>query len=132
MTTHDPLILKSAKNSKIVVLNKKENKTFIEKNIPFYEDLSTEQILTSPIFGLSTMTDNNEDFEIYYNALNNKQWDIVDKQIKKLSSSGFFGKSYREFIALSAIDIFLARKEIPNIEKIEDILKELDKIHEKN
>ncbi len=132
MTTHDPLILKSAKNSKIAVLNKREEKTFIEKDIPSHEDLTTEQILTSPIFGLSTISDNNEDFKIYYDALNNKDWSIVEKQIEKLSSSGFFGKTYRELVALSTIDIFLARKEVPNREKLEEILEKLDSKYEKN
>ncbi|WP_304543827.1 AAA family ATPase [Sulfurimonas microaerophilic] len=132
ITTHDPLVLKSIVNDQVLVLNKKADKTYIENNIPSVKNLTTEQILTSPIFGLSTISDNDENFKIYYDALNNKEWETVEKQVEKLANSGFFGKSYRELIALSTVDMFLARKELPNREKIEDILRKMDQEYEKD
>ncbi len=131
MTTHDPLIIKSAdENVGIIVLNKVDGKTYIQSELPDHTNLTTEQILTSQIFGLST-TENNEVKQSrvndYYKAIKNKEWDIVDKLREQLTDVGFFGTTYRELISLSAVDAYLAKQEVPLIENIIDVLARIDK-----
>jgi len=130
MTTHDPLVLKSAGlNTKVILLSKHENKTIIDEDLPNPQYMSTGQILTSPIFGLSTIessTETQSNLDAYYKALENKNWSEADLLREKLADSGLFGQTYRELIALSAVDAYLVKKEIPKIDTIIKFLEESD------
>lgn len=130
MTTHDPLVLKSAgPKTKVMLLSKNDNKTFIDEELPDPQYMSTGQILTSPIFGLSTIESSQEmqvNLDNYYKALENKNWEDVDSFREKLADSGLFGQTYRELIALSAVDAYLVKKEIPKIDSIINILENSD------
>ena len=91
--------------------------------------MSTGQILTSPIFGLSTMdssTEIQDNLDAYYKALEQKNWKKVDIYREKLADSGLFGNTYRELIAMSAVDAYLVKKEIPSVDVIAKILENLD------
>lgn len=128
MTTHDPLVIKSADNTvDIIVLNKdKNNRTYLEKDLPDHSYLTTEQILTSPIFGMSSINDDEENTVAKYDlALSEGDWEYVSKLRKKLSKSGYFGSSYRELIALSVVDVYLSKKEKPDDAEIAKVLEKL-------
>lgn len=130
MTTHDPLVLKSAgTKTKVILLSKNDNKTFIDEELPDPQYMSTGQILTSPIFGLSTIESSQETqsyLDSYYKALENKDWTEADLLREKLADSGLYGQTYRELIALSAVDAYLVKKEIPKIDSIINILEDSD------
>lgn len=130
ITTHDPLVLKSAGvDTKVILLEKIDNKTIINEELPDHKYMSTGQILTSPIFGLSTIESSKEiqnNLDAYYKALKQKNWEIVDKYREKLADSGLFGNTYRELIAMSAVDAYLVKKEIPSVDVIAKILENLD------
>jgi predicted ATPase len=130
MTTHDPLVLKSAgPKTKVILLSKNDNKTFIDEELPDPQYMSTGQILTSPIFGLSTIEFSHEtqaNLDSYYKALGKRNWSEVDFLREKLADSGLFGQTYRELIALSAVDAYLVKKEIPKIDSIINILENSD------
>lgn len=121
MTTHDPLVIKSTgENDEVVVLQKFNRKTKILSNVPDHRNFTTEQILTSPIFGLSTTSSEQKksDIDAYSLALKNKDWVLVDSLRRKLTNVGFFGKTYRELIALSAVDAYLSDGISPTVEQI--------------
>lgn len=130
ITTHDPLVLKSAGgDTKVILLKKTDNKTIIKEELPDHKYMSTGQILTSPIFGLSTIESSKEiqdNLDAYYKALEQKNWVKVDKYREKLADSGLFGNTYRELIAMSAVDAYLVKKEIPSVDVIAKILENLD------
>lgn len=136
ITTHDPLVLNSAENNVLVVaLNKVNRKTLIDQSLPDHRELTTEQLLTSPIFGLDTISHDpklNDVFERYYEALKLGDKESLGRLRKELALTGHFGRSFREYIALSAIDSYLVKNEVPVIENIEVTLKKLDKQNEKN
>lgn len=130
MTTHDPLILKSSSmNTSVLVLEKEEGKTVIRSELPKHQYMSTEQILTSPIFGLETVshsTEKSEKVRKYKEALKLKNWETVDKLRDELSEVGLFGNTYREYIALSAVDAYVAKNIAPTVQDIEDFLKDIE------
>lgn len=128
MTTHDPLVLKSATNNTDVILldrNSESNKTEIRSNLPNHTQMSTEQILTSPIFGLATISscrEKQQKIEQYQYELKSENWEAVDQLRGELYDVGLFGNTYREFLALSAVDAYLARKKIPSTSEIMQFL----------
>lgn len=131
ITTHDPLIFKSTdKNDSIVLIEKVENESTINPELPDHTFLTTEQILSSPIFGLGTLEDsdliNESLIEQYYSDLKNKKWEKVNEFRDRLGKSGYFGKTYRELIALSAVDAYLSNGKVPEIENIVNILTRMD------
>jgi len=132
MTTHDPLVLKSATDNTDVMLLEKSgesNKTEIRSDLPNHAQMSTEQILTSPIFGLATVSSSAEKqqkIDDYQRALSAENWELVDELRDELSEVGMFGNTYREFIALSAVDVYLAKKKIPSTSDIEQFLTDFE------
>lgn len=121
LTTHDPLVIKSSgDNDEVIVLKKENRKTNILSNIPNHKNFTTEQILTSPIFGLSTTSSEtkSKNIDAYTLALKNKDWASVDSLRKELTNVGFFGKTYRELIALSAVDAYLSDGISPTVDQI--------------
>lgn len=130
MSTHDPLVLISAKeNCDLVVFEKNNYKTYVRQELPDHTQLTTEQILSSPIFGLDTISDDQK-FETmvsnYHEAIRNKDLTTINKSRTELSKAGYFGSSFRELIALSAVDTYLARGESPDQNDIETILFKAD------
>ncbi|MEZ9461553.1 AAA family ATPase [Vibrio splendidus] len=131
MSTHDPLVLtSSSEEDKVVLLEKTDsNKTIIIDDLPNHSELTTEQILSSQIFGLNTV-DNNENLQKltknYYAAIRSKNTQATDLYRKKLGKLGYFGNSFRELLALSAVDIYLARSSTPELNEIVDILERAD------
>ncbi|WP_122033259.1 AAA family ATPase [Aliivibrio sp. EL58] len=117
-TTHDPLILTSCdKSDQVIVLKEIEGKTHIKTDLPNVENYSVEQILTSPIFGLSTINrlkTYESKIYAYHLALKNKDWDLVDNLQDELANSGYFGNSYREFIISSVLDLYNSDDIQPN------------------
>ena len=130
VTTHDPLVLCSAnKDTLIVSLSKVNGKTRINQKLPNHRELTTEQLLTSPIFGLSTISGDDlidNLFIKYYEALKEKDKGVLSELRRRLASSGYLGRTFREYIALSAVDSYLAKNDIPPLEDIEEVLNKLD------
>tara|TARA_R110001583_G_scaffold26533_16_gene95568 strand:+ start:7807 stop:9717 length:1911 start_codon:yes stop_codon:yes gene_type:complete len=136
LTTHDPLILKSTTDGDIVfTIEKHDGVSSLNKDLPSHRYLTSEQILSSPIFGLGTIEEteqiNDRNISRYYNAIKNKKWDTVSGLRDILSHSGYFGRTYRELIALSAVDAYLSKGETPGFGKIINLLNEVDQ-HEKD
>lgn len=131
MSTHDPLVLaSSSEDDKVVLLEKNpNNKTIIIDDLPNHSELTTEQILSSQIFGLNTV-ENNEDLQKitqqYYASIRTEDLQSIDLYRKKLGKMGYFGNSFRELLALSAVDIYLARSSTPELNEIIDILERAD------
>lgn len=131
-TTHDPMVLSSSEKDDIVLLIEREvngNGVTIRKNLPDHSELTTEQILSSPIFGLRSFSyDDAEDtIENYYEALNNENKEEALQLRKKLGRLGYFGKTYRDLIAFSAVDKYLSRFKSPDFDAIVNLLDEVDK-----
>lgn len=136
VTTHDPLTLKSTSEGDLVITIEKNNGyASINTDLPNHRNLTSEQILSSPIFGLSTIEDveriNEINISNYYNAIKEKNWNKVSEMRDILSHSGFFGKTYRELVALSAVDAYLSRGKKPDLESVINLLSEIDH-NEKN
>ncbi|OBS96136.1 hypothetical protein A9257_11990 [Vibrio cyclitrophicus] len=136
VTTHDPLILKSATDGDLVFTIEKHNGvSSLNTDLPSHRYLTSEQILSSPIFGLGTIEQteqiNDRNISKYYKAIRAKNWDEVNELRDILSHSGYFGKTYRELIALSAVDAYLSKGKKPDFEKIINLLNEVDQ-HEKD
>lgn len=131
ISTHDPLVIKSANaDTKILLLKVNEGKkTEIEDNMPPHQYLTTEQILTSPFFGLdSTSNDDRGDVWSKYNsALKRGDTAEASEYRVKLADSGLFGSTYREYLAFSAVDAYLARKKIPSGDEIADLIEAIEK-----
>ena len=136
VSTHDPLVIQSNTDKlKIIVLSKKNfsDKTNILEDIPEYMNMTTQQILSSPIFGLSTLGNNrisDRDIKLYYKHLKNDNWNDIEPLRNSLGKNGFFGTNFRELIALSAVDAYLAQNHNPKTENIIRILKDFDKNEE--
>lgn len=136
ITTHDPLVLSSAEdNVTVVSLTKVNRRTIVDQDLPDHRELSTEQILTSPIFGLKAITSDSSTTDIfnkYYEALRNNDKESLPEFRRKLALTGHFGTSFREYLALSAIDSYFAKNEVPIIDDIELIIEQLDTNNEEN
>lgn len=128
ITTHDPLILNSKNdNMQVLVLKKIESSTVILKNLPNPNEMSMEQILTSPIFGLSsfdTSEEKEEDLSNYYQAIRDKNYEKINKLRKELTRSGLFGNTYRELIAFMAVDKYLVNNSIPSLDDIVQFIED--------
>ncbi|MCQ9095781.1 AAA family ATPase [Vibrio parahaemolyticus] len=136
MTTHDPLVIMSSlDDDKIISIESRNGSSIINDNLPNHKYLTTEQILSSPLFGMGTI-DKNEDINEesingYYEAIQKNEWNKVDELRDKLSRSGYFGNTYRELIALSAVDVYLSNGKRPRVKEIVDLLKNMES-YEKN
>lgn len=130
ITTHDPLVIKSAnKETKILLLKENESKkTEINDNLPSHMFLNTEQILTSPFFGLdSTSSDDRKDvWTQYHKALKEDDRENASVYRAQLADSGLFGSTYREYLAFSAVDAYLAKKKIPRVDDIAELLEKIE------
>jgi energy-coupling factor transporter ATP-binding protein EcfA2 len=130
ITTHDPLVIKSANaKTKILLLKENENrKTEINDNLPSHMFLNTEQILTSPFFGLdSTSKDERKDvWPQYHKALKDDDRKKASVYREQLADSGLFGSTYREYLAFSAVDAYLAKKKIPRADEIAELLEMIE------
>jgi hypothetical protein len=132
VSTHDPLVIQSNSiETNILVLKKADifSKTSIINNTLDHRNMTTQQILSSPIFGLSTLGFqglNREDVQLYYKSLQIKDWDEVEVLRNKLGQGGYFGKSYRELVALSAVDAYLSQDKKPSIRNIVSVLEDYD------
>ena len=102
-------------------------KTVIRSQLPKHQNMTTEQILTSPIFGLETVSHSKEKSDKiskYREALKLQDWEVVDKLRDELSEVGLFGNTYREYIALSAVDAYVAKNITPTVQDIENFLRD--------
>ncbi|MFA0035775.1 AAA family ATPase [Vibrio chagasii] len=131
VTTHDPLILKSTTDGDLAfTIEKNDGVSSVNTDLPSHRYLTAEQILSSPIFGLGTIEEtehiNDRNISKYYNAIRAKNWEKVNELRDILSHAGYFGRTYRELIALSAVDAYLSRGKKPDIESIVNILNEVD------
>ncbi|ELF4906186.1 AAA family ATPase [Vibrio vulnificus] len=129
ITTHDPLVLKSINDGTIVLCFKKDrDETQILSDLPAPQGLTTEQILTSPHFGLDTIDSNDLQpiIDAYNNAIHNEEWVEVERLRISLFKLGYFGKTYRELIALSAVDSYFRNGENPSLNQIVQELRNSD------
>ncbi|MBV7557567.1 AAA family ATPase [Enterobacter sp. ENT02] len=131
-TTHDPMVLSSSEKGDVVVLLERDplgDDVTIRKNLPDHSELTTEQILSSPIFGLMSLCYEhaNDVISNYYQALNHDNKDEVRKLRKQLGKLGYFGKTYRDLIAYSAVDAYLSKYKNPNFDEITNLLVKVDK-----
>ncbi|MFA0690611.1 AAA family ATPase [Vibrio splendidus] len=114
ITTHDPLVLHSCTEfDKVLVLKNINNKTEIIKEIPDISNYSVEQILTSPVFGLSTINRNvkyGKKIEDYHRALEQSDIDTAESLQNELADSGYFGNTHREYIVNSVLDLYQATR----------------------
>lgn len=128
-TTHDPLVIKSInEGTKLLRFENCDGKTRINNNLPDPRGLSTEQILTSPHFGLDTIDDNDLQplIDRYNLEIKNKNWEVVSELRMSLFQMGYFGKTYRELIALSAVDAYFRDGQNPTVEEITGVLRRKD------
>lgn len=130
ISTHDPLVIKSA-NDRTKILLFKENesgKTEIIDDLPSHQYLNTEQILTSPFFGLdaTSLDDKTDAWALYHAALNEGDREQASVYREKLAGSGLFGSTYREYLAFSAVDAYLAKKEIPRVDDVADLIDRIE------
>lgn len=128
-TTHDPLVIKSINDeTRLIRFERINGKTVINDNLPDPRGLSTEQILTSPHFGLDTIDDNDLQplIDRYNLEIKNKNWEIVSEIRMSLFKMGYFGKTYRELIALSAVDAYFRDGKNPSTEEIVEVLRRKD------
>jgi len=129
MTTHDPLVISSCgKRCDIHMLKKNGTKTEIISDLPDHQNLTTEQILTSPIFNLSTTSSKEKEDKInaYQVALDEEDWVKVNSMRNELTDVGYFGNTYRELLALTAVDAYLKMGINPTIEQIIAEIKSVD------
>jgi energy-coupling factor transporter ATP-binding protein EcfA2 len=130
ISTHDPLVIKSANlDTKILLLKENEKgKTEIIDNLPSHMNLNTEQILTSPFFGLdsTSLDDKTDAWALYHAALNEGDREQASVYREKLAGSGLFGSTYREYLAFSAVDAYLAKKEIPRVDDVADLIDRIE------
>ncbi len=129
ITTHDPLVLKSINDGTIVLCFKKnEDETMILSDLPAPQGLTTEQILTSPHFGLDTIDSDDLQpiIDAYNSAIHNQEWEKVESLRMSLFKLGYFGKTYRELIALSAVDSYFRNGENPSLGQIVQELRNND------
>jgi AAA15 family ATPase/GTPase len=131
-TTHDPMVLSSSKYGDVVLLLVKDRGNglvSIRKNLPNHSELTTEQILSSPIFGLDSLSfEGNEDLILdYYSALSNEDKSLARELRKKLGKIGYFGKTYRDLIAYSAVDSYISKGMEPDFDKILTMLSKSDR-----
>lgn len=61
--------------------------------------------------------------EAYRDAIRNKDWDLVEKLRDGLVDTGLFGNTYRQFVALAAIDIYMAKYGKVNVDDVVEILR---------
>ena len=131
-TTHDPMVLSSSEKGDVVVLLERDpigEVVTIRKNLPDHSELTTEQILSSPIFGLMSLCYEhaNDIISNYYKALNYDNKDEARQLRKQLGKLGYFGKTYRDLIAYSAVDAYLSKYKNPDFDKIISLLNKVDK-----
>lgn len=64
--------------------------------------------------------------DLYKQALKIQNWTDVDKYRDDLIDTGLFGNTYREFIALSAVDVYLTKHCNVCTEDIVKFLKDIE------
>ncbi|HEX8204937.1 MAG TPA: AAA family ATPase [Solirubrobacteraceae bacterium] len=114
-TTHDPLSLRGMDEGSVVVLGQDpEGEIFRVPDVPKTAGLRVDELLTSPVFGLSsTMDDDTERiFDQYYAQLALPEGDRDEDQIRdlhgKLQKLGQMGRTPREELVLRAADEYYA------------------------
>lgn len=139
ISTHDPLCLKGFDEGEIVLVKQdKSGRTIINQKLPSPDSYRVDELLTSPMFGLSSTIDPDIEAEMveYYELLaNDERTYEQDKRLMELKGElkvkNHLGNNYRENLLFFAIDEILAkRKETldfnePEIEK-EVALKALE------
>ncbi|EIF8963176.1 AAA family ATPase [Vibrio parahaemolyticus] len=130
-TTHDPMVLSSSDNDDIVLLFERDDsgQSHIRGDLPDHSELSTQQILSSPIFGLKSFSNANVDALInkYYSALRLGDRRGSKELRKELGKLGYFGQSYRELLAFSAVDAYLSKGLEPDFDNIVSFLERVDR-----
>lgn len=132
ITTHDPLVIKSAgENTDIILIKEVDGKSEVISDLPDHKHMTTEQILTSPFFGLGTTRSGEEaqrKLDEYYSSIRSENWERAAQLRRELGEHGLFGQTYRELVALSLVDAYLAKSKVP---VPEDIYKALDAVEGK-
>jgi hypothetical protein len=117
-TTHDPLCLRGLKDREVIVLRcDPEGRVFAVEDLPNISGLYVDQLLTSDYFGRGTTLDPELEllFEEYYGPLAEPRRDARQEQRlgelrEVLAEQRELGTTERERLALTAVDLLLARR----------------------
>lgn len=120
-STHDPLCLWGLHQGEVALLRYDEEEGFVmNSDLPDPSEMSVEQILTSPLFGLgSTIAPNVADrLDKYYKSLTSQELSPEDqakaaRAKAELDSASLLGQTPRERLFYELIDKELAQMEVP-------------------
>jgi predicted ATP-binding protein involved in virulence len=117
VSTHDPLCLKGFEQGEVFLVKENdEGNTQLIGDLPSTDEYRVDELLTSPMFGLSTTIDPEIEAEMieYYDLLGKEKLDINQKnRLNKLKvdlkQKNHLGDTYRENLLYFAIDMILAK-----------------------
>jgi hypothetical protein len=116
-TTHEPLCLRGVHAPEVGIVSRKENGVAVESTEISPSLLRVDQLLTSPLFGLSTTIDPiiERKFQQYYALLTQdaRTKEEDEKRIElrgELASQGMLGYTRRDHLIYDTIDEYLARE----------------------
>jgi hypothetical protein len=119
-TTHEPLCLRGLYDNEILIMRRVEGRIAVYDNVPSPNTLTIDQLLTSPYFGMLNTFDNatETEFKRYYEILakqepNRSADEKAELEIlhQKLNADSLVGNTYRERLAIKAVDQLLAEKQ---------------------
>jgi uncharacterized protein (TIGR02646 family) len=118
VSTHDPLCLRGIRDGEVVLMRRRRDHTIAAvTDLPSIEGMRTDQILTSPFFGLESLYDDstNSLFKSYFALLgkrkrNEQQARRLIRLRKQVNEIESLGHSPRERLMLKAIDIYLVKE----------------------
>jgi WD40 repeat protein len=119
-TTHEPLCLRGLYDNEILIMRRLEGRIAVYDNIPSPNTLTIDQLLTSPYFGMLNTFDTATEIEFkrYYEILSKQEVNRsadekaeLDILYEKLNADSLRGNSYRERLAIQAVDQLLAEKQ---------------------
>jgi predicted ATPase len=118
ISTHDPLCLKGFDEGEVILVKENEfGKSEIISNLPSPDAYRVDELLTSPMFGLSSTIDPEieSDMVEYYDllsrsSLSKSELNRLDILKSNLKEQNHLGDSYRENLLYVAIDTILAQK----------------------
>ena len=131
-TSHDPLCLRGLAKGEVCVLKSTADRQInVIQDLPDPSDLSIEQLLTSPFFGLNTTDDPEHEalFDEYYALMalpepRNEELERLQELKSVLSQRRFMGGTPREQLLYEAVDKVLAEHKLSGNPKIFDMKDE--------
>lgn len=138
LTTHDPLCLRGMFDGEVHVLRRdSDNKIIEETDLPSFQGLRTEQILTSDYFGLLTTNDPDIENKIeryaFEHSMQSGNMHYISLVEKEISQMAVLGETLSERVIYEALARYLnsvKRKSFDVLEAKEDAIKEIIKILE--